>query len=104
MKDHRITVMFPVNYLGIGGAEQQLLELVRGIDKARFNPLVVSLYPGGALEPEVRQIPGAELISVNRKGKYDFWVMTRMFSLLRQKEVDIVQPFLTPATFFGLLT
>jgi len=95
--------MFPVNYLGIGGAEQQLLELVRGIDKACFDPLVVSLYPDGALEPEVRQIPGAELISVNRKGKYDFWVMTRMLSLLRQKKVDIIQPFLTPATFFGLL-
>jgi len=95
--------MFPVNYLGIGGAEQQLLELVRGIDKARFDPLVVTLYPGGALEPEVRQIPGAELISVNRKGKYDFWVMTRMLSLLRQREVDIIQPFLTPAAFFGLL-
>jgi glycosyltransferase involved in cell wall biosynthesis len=103
MKDHRITVMFPVNYLGVGGAEQQLLELVRGIDKTRFNPLVVSLYPGGALEPEVRQVPGAELISVNRKGKYDFWILTKMFSVLRQKRVDIVQPFLTPATFFGLL-
>ena len=45
MKDHRITVMFPVNYLEIGGAQQQLLELVRGIDKERFEPLVVSLYP-----------------------------------------------------------
>ena len=103
MKDHRITIMFLTNYLGIGGAEQQLLELVKGIDKARFEPLVVSLYPGGPLEAEIRQIPGAELISVNRKGKYDFWVMTRVLSLLRQKEVDIIQPFLTPATFFGLL-
>lgn len=103
MKDHKITVMFPANYLGIGGAEQQLLELVRGIDKARFKPIVVTLYPGGSLDSEVRQIPGAELISVNRKGKYDFSIMSRMFSLLRRKEVDIIQPFLTPATFFGLL-
>jgi glycosyltransferase involved in cell wall biosynthesis len=104
MKDHRIRVMFPVNRLGAGGTEQQLLELVRGIDKARFEPLVVSLYPGFPLEPEVRRIPGTELLSVNRKGKHDFWVMTRILSLLRQKEVDIIQPFLTPATFFGLLS
>ncbi len=103
MKNHRITVMFPVNYLGFGGAEQQLLELVRGIDKKRFMPLVIPLFPGGQLEPEVRKISGAGLISVNRKGKYDFWVATRMLSLLRQKEVDVIQPFLTPATFFGLL-
>lgn len=99
----KITVMFLINYLGKGGAEQQLLELVKGIDKAHFVPIVVSLYPGGTLEPEIRQIPGAEYISLNRKGKYDYWVMTRMLSLLRQKAVDIIQPFQTPATFFGLL-
>ncbi len=103
MKDHKITVMFPTNYLGKGGAEQQLLELVRGIDKACFEPLVVSLYPDGSMETEISQIPGVELISVNRKGKYDFWVMTRILSLVRRKEVDIIQPFLTPATFFGLM-
>lgn len=99
----RIKVMFPVNFLGAGGAEQQLLELVKRIDKARFDPLVVSLYPGGDLEMAVKQIPGVELISVNMKGKYDFRVMARMFSLLRQKKADVIQPFLTPATFFGLL-
>jgi glycosyltransferase involved in cell wall biosynthesis len=103
MKDHRITVMFAVNNLGGGGAEQQLLELVRGIDKTRFKPLVVPLYSGYSLESEVRQIPGAELIPINRKGKYDYSVLIKMFSLLRQHKVDIVQPFLTPATFFSLL-
>jgi glycosyltransferase involved in cell wall biosynthesis len=103
VNDHRISIVLPVNYLGIGGAEQQLLELVRGLDKTRFQPVVVSLYPGGPLEGEVAQIPGAELVSVNREGRHDFWVMTRMLSLLRQKKVDIIQPFLTPATLFGLL-
>ena len=103
MKGHRITVMFPINHLGIGGAERQLVDLVKGIDKARFEPLVVSLYPGGPLESEVKQMSDVQLVSINRKGKYDFWVMTKMLSFLRQKEVDIIQPFLTPATFFGLL-
>jgi len=97
--------MFPINRLGSGGAEQQLLELVRGIDKERFQPLVVSLYPGypGGVEPEVRQIPGVELICLNRKGKYDFLILNKMLFLLRQRKVDVIQPFLTPATFFGLL-
>jgi len=103
MKDHRVTVMFPINYLGIGGTEQQLVELVKGIDKTSFNPLVVSLYSGGPLESEVRQISNTQLISLKRKGKYDFWTLIKMLSLLRKKEVDIIQPFLTPATFFGLL-
>jgi glycosyltransferase involved in cell wall biosynthesis len=104
MKDNKITIMFPTNFMGIGGAEQQLLELVRGIDKARFEPLVVTLYPNGSLEPEIRQIPGVESFSVNRKGKLDFSVIKKILSLLRQKRVDIIQPFLTPATFFGLVS
>lgn len=95
--------MFPINRLGVGGAEQQLLELVRGINKSSFRPIVVSLYPGGALEPEVKGIPDVELICLNRKGRYDFLILFSIFSLLRQKHVDIIQPFLTPASFFGLV-
>jgi len=103
MKNPRIKVMFPTNYLGIGGAEQQLLELVKGIDKEHFEPIVLTLYPGGPLDKEIRAIQGASLISVNRKGKYDFWTVFKILKLLRQKEVDIIQPFLIPATFYGLL-
>jgi hypothetical protein len=103
MKDHRITVMFSVMYLARGGAEQQLLELVRAIDKTRFEPLVVSLYPGGPLEPEVRKVPGVELICLDRKGRYDFLVLYKIIHLLRQRKVDVIQSFITPATFFSLL-
>jgi glycosyltransferase involved in cell wall biosynthesis len=103
MNNHKITVMFPINYLGVGGAERQLVELVKGIDKTRYKPIIVTLFPGGALDSEVQQIPGAQLISLNRNGKYDFTILNRMYTLLKRKEVDIIQPFLTPATFFSLL-
>jgi glycosyltransferase involved in cell wall biosynthesis len=104
MKNGRITVMYPINMMDIGGAQQRLLEIVKGLDKERFKPIILTIYPGGELEPEVKQIPGAELISINRKGKYDFWVIPRMISLLRQKHVNIIHPFLTPAIFFGLIS
>jgi glycosyltransferase involved in cell wall biosynthesis len=97
------TILYPINKLVIGGAEQQLLELVRGLDKDVFHPIVAPLYPGGGLEPEFRAIPGLEIVDLNRRGKYDpspLWNVTRM---LRRRRVDIVQPFLSPATFFGLL-
>lgn len=102
MKDHQHTVLLLTNHLGAGGAEQQLLALASGVDKQRFRVLVAVLYPGGPLEAEMKQIPGAELISLNRAGKYDFIPMFRVLQLLRQRKVNIVQPFLTPATLFGL--
>lgn len=97
------TVLYPVNQLKIGGAEQQLLELVRGIDKSRFQPIVAPLYPDGPLTPEFRAIPGVELIELNRRGKFDPSPLWRLGSILRRHHVDIIQPFLSPATFFGLI-
>jgi glycosyltransferase involved in cell wall biosynthesis len=98
-----ITILYPVNQLKIGGAEQQLLELVRGLDKRRFRPIVAPIYPGGPLEPELRAVPGAELVQLNRQGKFDPTTLVRVAALLRSRRVDVVQPFLSPATFFGLL-
>ncbi|TAK34825.1 MAG: glycosyltransferase [Chloroflexota bacterium] len=98
-----ITILYPVNKLVIGGAEQQLLELLRGLDKSRFHPIVVSLYPGGPLDGEYRAVPGIEVIDLNRGGKYDMTVIWQFIRLMRTRHVDVVQPFTTPAAFFGLL-
>jgi len=103
MGNHRLTVLYTVNDLRYGGAEQQLLELVKGLDKSRFRPIVAPLYPGGALEQEFRDIPGALVLDINRRGKYDFSILRKISRLLGNNRVDIVQPFLTPATFFGML-
>jgi glycosyltransferase involved in cell wall biosynthesis len=103
MKNGKTTVMLTINKLIIGGAEQQFLELVKGLDKTRFNTIVVTLYPGGELEEEVKNIPGIEYICLNRKGKYNYFTLITILRLLRKKHVDVIQPFLTPATFFTLL-
>ncbi|HEU5422410.1 MAG TPA: glycosyltransferase [Nitrolancea sp.] len=97
------TILYPVNQLRIGGAEQQLLELVRRIDKTRFQAIVAPLYPGGPLDPEFHALPGVEVVELNRRGKADPSPLWRLASLMRRRRVDIVQPFLSPATFFGLL-
>jgi glycosyltransferase involved in cell wall biosynthesis len=101
--NNKIIVMLTINKLIIGGAEQQFLELVKGLDQAHFKPIVVTLNPGGDLEPEVKNIPGVEYICLNRKGKFNFFTLFTMLRLLRKKHVDVIQPFLTPATFFTLV-
>ncbi len=104
MKDRHIVVALFVNALAVGGAEQQLLELARGMDRSWFRPIIVTLvpYPEGGLEKEA-QAAGVEVLSLNRRGRFDLWAFYRAFRLLRQRRVDVVQPYLTPATLFGLL-
>ena len=98
----RITICYPVNYLGFGGAERQLVELVLGLDKARFHALVVTLYPAGPLEAELEGQEGVTLLSLNRAGRYDAVSVARLAMTLRSHRVQVVQPFLSPATLLGM--
>ena len=99
----RLTVLFPVTDLARDGAQRQLLELVRGLDKKRFKPIVLTLQAGGELEGEFRRVPSLRVISLERNGKYDLIYPIKVFRIFRKMKADVVQPFLTPATFFGLL-
>src|SRR4051794_15772824 len=97
------TVLYPTVLLTAGGAERQLLELVRGLDKRQFRPIVAPLYRGGTFEDELRDVPGVEVVNLDRQHKLDFSVIWKLVALLRDRDVDIVQPFVSPASFFGLL-
>ena len=100
MKNHLPTVVLMTNFPGFGGgAEQQLASLAKGIDKNKFRVLLVALHDGNFAP---WQIPQVECFSLKSKGKYDFLPMFRFMKILTQNHVDIVQPFLSPSTLFGL--
>ncbi|HXG41159.1 MAG TPA: glycosyltransferase [Dehalococcoidia bacterium] len=101
--DGRLTVVLAINDLRLGGAERQLVELARGLDKSRYRVTVATLYPGQPLEGELAGEPGLEVVSLGRRHRLDPSPIWRMARLLRQRRAHIVQPFLTPATFFALL-
>ena len=99
-----ITVLYPITDLARDGAQRQLLELVRGLDRERFRPMVLTLRSGGAMEAEFQKLPGLELISIGQKSKYDIIIaLFKVWKVIRVMRIDIIQPFLTPATFYGLL-
>ena len=103
MEEQKLKVCFPVNELLVGGAERQLIDLAKGLDPSRFEPWIVTLYPGGPLEQEVADHQSVRLVTLDRRGKYDPGTLFRLAQFLRRERIDIVQPFLTPAAFFGLL-
>src|SRR3972149_1488957 len=98
----RATVALIVDDLRVGGAQRQLVELAKGLDKSRFRALVVTLHAGQPLERELIHREGVELVCLHRGGKYDFAVTLPLVQLLRRRQVQVVMPCLTPATFFGL--
>lgn len=57
--------------LEMGGAERQLVELVKALDKKVFSITVATFYDAGDLRSELAQVDGVNLLSLHKKGRWD---------------------------------
>lgn len=96
----RLRVAFITGGLDLAGAEQQLLYLTRGMDRNRFEPLVINIREHGALAPEFRA-SGVDLVELGYHGKYDVGIIGRIRRVLVGRGVAIACPYLWPATIWG---
>ncbi|MEP0854543.1 glycosyltransferase [Trichocoleus sp. DQ-U1] len=65
-----IEIAFLIRSLNYGGAERQLITLVKGLDKKKFNITVLYFYSGGALEKDLQDI-GINLICLKKRDRWD---------------------------------
>jgi glycosyltransferase involved in cell wall biosynthesis len=90
--------------LEIGGAERQVVELVKNMDHSRFEILVVTFYDGGPLRPLIENIPGVRVTSLGKAGRWDlisfFW---KLLGILRIYRPDIIQSYLDVPNSFNVL-
>jgi glycosyltransferase involved in cell wall biosynthesis len=78
-------VVFLIDKLNRGGAERQLIELVKGLNENRFEITVVIFHHGGDLRPELDEIDGITVVSLNRKGRWDILpIMLRLWKTIRR--------------------
>jgi glycosyltransferase involved in cell wall biosynthesis len=87
-------IAFLIRDLDYGGAQRQLVTLVKGLKKTDLEITVLYFYPGGALEKDLQDstIPA---ICLNKKARWDvfsfFW---RLFRELKNVEPDILHGYL----------
>ena len=90
-----IRICFLVRQLNTGGAQRQLVELVRSLDKRRFSPVIMSLYPGGEFSAEASRVPEARYVCIGKCGRWDvsrfLWRLAREMGRVRP---DIVQGYI----------
>jgi len=81
-------VMFVLTSMPVGGAETLLVNLVRRLDRTRFQPELCCLKEFGPLgEVLASEIPAFEGLLAN---KYDVGVLGRLTRLLRTRRIDAV--------------
>ncbi len=92
-------ILFVIDELDIGGTEQQILELSRGLDRERFEPTVCCFRHGRkALEIESLGVP---VLHLKKRAKADFSLPLRLARLMRRDKYDLVQTYLWTANTWG---
>jgi glycosyltransferase involved in cell wall biosynthesis len=99
-----IHILFLVRSLETGGAQRQLIELVKGIDKSDFTVTVATFYDGGALRPDIDGLSDVTLISLHKKGRWDLLpFLWRLVCLVHEVKPQIVHGYMGIANELGLL-
>lgn len=97
-----IKIVLAIRSLDIGGAEKQFIELVKYIDKSKFDVTVCTMY-GGEQEQVIKSITNIEYINFNKKGRYDFYTFYKNYSkLLKEINPQVIYSFLGEMNLFSL--
>lgn len=98
----KIKILYILNLLGNGGTEKQLMLLVNELDRARFEPFIITIKDDwrdftGHVSCDVRCFPIPKVFSMA-----GFRQMRAISSFARENNIDIVQAFFLDATIVGL--
>ena len=96
-----IRVCHVITGLNAGGAEIMLHKLLSATDRARFEPVVVSLLPEGPVGPRIRAL-GIPVHSLGLRGAWAVpAAMLRLARLLRRLRPDVVQGWMSHANLLA---
>jgi glycosyltransferase involved in cell wall biosynthesis len=97
----KVRILYVAHDTGlIGGAERQLMELFRGLDRSEFVPHLVCLEEGGPVAERSRAM-GVTIHSMVRNWRWDLGVSLRLASLIRSGGFSIVHAYLGLPGFYA---
>ncbi len=99
-----IRVMFLIPALDPGGAERQLIQLLKGLDKARFTVTLATFRDGGALRKGAESLTGIRLVSLRKRGPWDVLPFVwRLWRAVSETRPDILHGYMGLASNLCLL-
>ena len=93
-----------VRSLDAGGAERQLVEILRGLPAGRCEVLVASLYDAGALRAEIETCPAVTLRSFSKRRRWDLApVLWRLARAVRAFRPAVLMGYMSPGNELATL-
>lgn len=96
----KINILQLVNGFAIGGGEIKLLELVKLLDRGKFNQVIASVGQGGPLREKFESL-GYPVYVFEKKHKYDVSQIHKVRNLLEKHDIHILQTTLFYADVIG---
>jgi glycosyltransferase involved in cell wall biosynthesis len=99
----RIKILHIINDLSVGGAEMMLYKLLSGINRERFEPVVISLIDRGKLRDSIEAL-GVEVYTTSmRPGRPTPASILRLIRLTRRLKPDLIQGWMYHSCLAGQL-
>jgi glycosyltransferase involved in cell wall biosynthesis len=95
-------VTYVIGALGKGGAEYQLVELLRGLDRTRFAPTVVSLSRGDHWAGSIREV-GVPLHELAQRHGFEVGRLRGLRAILRTSRPHLLHTILWSGNVYGRL-
>ncbi len=97
-----LRILYLIEALDLGGAEQVVIHLARGLDRLQFQPMVACLTAKGRFAPLLEEA-GVPVFCLNKRPKLDLPLIPRLQKLIRSEQVDLVHSHLFTANLWGRL-
>ncbi|MDD5669999.1 MAG: glycosyltransferase [Candidatus Omnitrophica bacterium] len=99
-KDGKIHVLFVIWSLGLGGAERVVINLAKGLDKNKFNPIICCLNDKGKFAEELEAV-GIKVIDLHKRGAFDLSIIGKLKQVIQKNKIDVVNTHLWGANVWG---
>lgn len=95
-----INILYVIATLNVGGAEVQLKNLFKYLNKKEFHPLLCVLVESGPLEKEIKEL-NIPIIILKKKSKFNFTIVFDLVKIIKENKIDIIHSTLFTSNFWG---
>jgi glycosyltransferase involved in cell wall biosynthesis len=102
MKNEKTRIMYLIGSLSSGGAERQLVELAKNIDKTKYHAFIV-IYHNIIHYKYILDAEGVKVVCIEKKFKYSPLFLWRLTKFIRKNKIDIIHSYMSSVNIWARL-
>lgn len=96
----RIRVLLLTDEMEVGGTQRQIVYIAKGLDRTRFEPVVLFFRNPSFFVDELQQA-GIRVIQIDKQGRLDIGFVRRLVRTLRAERFDVMHCFAFSGELWG---